>query len=225
MLFWSTPLPRPPLLRRLLAAAGMLTAGLAVMTAPAQADRIRNPTAVFAGLDKITGRIISFEVAIDETVQFGALQITPKVCWSRPPTEQPQTTSFIEVDEVTFANEYRRIFSGWMYAASPGLHGVEHAIYDVWLTECKGGTEIIVEAREEPAAPPAELRRERAPRPERPPVAQDGLRPPAQSLQAPAGQRIDVLPPRGVPVAPTQRPTQRFFPTSPPLDREWGSSR
>ncbi|MBA4333927.1 MAG: DUF2155 domain-containing protein, partial [Methylobacterium sp.] len=72
------------------------------LTGPAAADRIRNPTAVFAGLDKITGRIISFEVAVDETVQFGALQLTPRVCWTRPPTEAPQTTSFTEVDEVTF---------------------------------------------------------------------------------------------------------------------------
>ncbi|HST93558.1 MAG TPA: DUF2155 domain-containing protein, partial [Microvirga sp.] len=41
----------------------------------AHADRIKNPTAVFSGLDKITGRIVSFEVATDETVQFGALQM------------------------------------------------------------------------------------------------------------------------------------------------------
>jgi hypothetical protein len=27
-----------------------------------------------------------------------------------------------------------------MFAASPGLHAVEHPIYDVWLTACKGGT-------------------------------------------------------------------------------------
>ena len=65
----------------------------------AQADRIKNPTAVFSGLDKITGRIVSFEVGIDETVQFGALQMTPRVCFTKPPTETPNTTSFIEVDE------------------------------------------------------------------------------------------------------------------------------
>src|SRR5215831_4811941 len=47
-------------------------------------QRIANPTAVFSGLDKITGRIISFDVAINETVQFGALQVTPRVCYSRP---------------------------------------------------------------------------------------------------------------------------------------------
>ena len=102
-------------------------------------QRITNPTAVFAGLDKITGRIISFDVAINETVQFGALQVTPRVCYSRPPTETPNTDAFVEVDEVTLQGEIKRIFTGWMFAASPGLHAVEHPIYDVWLTDCKGG--------------------------------------------------------------------------------------
>ncbi len=55
------------------------------------ADKYRNPTAIFAGLDKITGRIIAFEVAVNETVQFGALQLTPKVCFTRPVSERPQT--------------------------------------------------------------------------------------------------------------------------------------
>lgn len=175
------------------------------LSGPAQADRIRNPTAVFAGLDKITGRIISFEVAVDETVQFGALQLTPRVCWSRPPTEAPQTTSFTEVDEVTFNNEYRRIFTGWMYASSPGLHAVEHAIYDVWLTDCKGGTELVVDPKE-PEAPPVP----EEPRRPRTAPARDATQPPL----APGG-RIDVQPPQGVPVAPRQAPSQRFFPTNP----------
>jgi hypothetical protein len=188
------------------------------LSGPAAADRIRNPTAVFAGLDKITGRIISFEVAVDETVQFGALQITPRVCWTRPPTEAPQTTSFTEVDEVTFNNEYRRIFTGWMYAASPGLHGVEHAIYDVWLTDCKGGTELVVDPKEPEAPVPEEPRRPRtAP-----------ARDVNQAPNAPApGGRIDVQPPQGVPVAPRQAPSQRFFPTNPagPRDPATGGNR
>jgi hypothetical protein len=140
-------------------------------------QRITNPTAVFAGLDKITGRIISFDVAINETVQFGALQVTPRVCYSRPPTESPQTDSFVEVDEVTLQGEIKRIFTGWMFAASPGLHAVEHPIYDVWLTECKGGKNPAVaeappeaEPAKPPAAkPPAPARRQPAPRGALPP--------------------------------------------------------
>ncbi|MEJ2623522.1 MAG: DUF2155 domain-containing protein [Pseudolabrys sp.] len=104
-------------------------------------QRITNPTAVFDGLDKITGRVTQFKVAINETVQFGALQVTPKACYSRPPTETPQTDAFVDVDEVTLQGKIRRIFTGWMFKSSPGLNAVEHPIYDVWLINCTGGKE------------------------------------------------------------------------------------
>ena len=88
---------------------------------PARADRISNPVAEFEGLDKITGRTTSFDVYINETVQFGALQVTPRVCYSRTDTEAPRTDAFVEVDEITLDRKVRRIFTGWMFAASPGL--------------------------------------------------------------------------------------------------------
>ena len=104
------------------------------------AQRIVHPTAHFSGLDKITGRIINFPVDIGETVQFGALQLTTRACYTRPPTETANTDAFVEVDEVTLQGEVKRIFTGWMFASSPGLHAVEHPIYDLWLTDCRGGT-------------------------------------------------------------------------------------
>jgi len=110
--------------------------------APAASDRITNPVAEFAGIDKITGRIITFDVYIDETVQFGALQVTPRVCYSRPQNEEPKTDSFVEVDEITLDRKIRRIFTGWMFAESPGLNAVEHAVYDVWLKECKQKSDV-----------------------------------------------------------------------------------
>ena len=124
--------------------------------------KIANPTAVFSGLDKITGRIISFDVAINETVRFGALEVTPRACYSRPPTEAPTTDGFIEVDELTLQGEIKRIFTGWMFAASPGLNAVEHPIYDVWLTDCKGAPQPAAEAPAEPPPPaPPQPRRNR----------------------------------------------------------------
>ncbi len=105
-------------------------------------DKITNRVAVFSGIDKITGRIISFDVYVDETVQFGALQVTPRVCYSRPVTEKPKTTSFLEVDEITLDRNIRRIFTGWMFADSPGLNAIEHPVYDIWLTGCKMDSEV-----------------------------------------------------------------------------------
>ncbi|WP_182087070.1 DUF2155 domain-containing protein [Aureimonas sp. ME7] len=110
---------------------------LLLATVSASAARIENPEAVFSGLDKITGRITTFEVRIDETVQFGALQVTPRACFTRSQDESPKTDGFIEVDEITLDREIRRIFTGWMFADSPGLNAVEHPVYDVWLKDCK----------------------------------------------------------------------------------------
>jgi hypothetical protein len=122
--------------------------GIAILTfcgsaEPGRADKLKHTTAVFAGLDKITGRIISFEVAINETVQFGTLQITPRVCYSRPPTEAPRTDGFVEVYDIDANKKFNKIFGGWMFVDSPGLNAVEHPIYDVWLTDCGGGTQLI----------------------------------------------------------------------------------
>ena len=172
---------------------------------PAFADKIKNPTAVFSGLDKITGRIVSFEVAVDETVQFGALQLTPRVCYSRPPTEPAKTTAFLEVDEVTLDNKYRRIFTGWMFASSPGLHAIEHPIYDVWLVDCKGGNDVIAEAKETEDVPAL------AAKPEKPGKRKDSTKT-AQQVNS-AGQ-VDVEAPRGVPVQPKQKPSRKFFPSN-----------
>ncbi|WP_290888301.1 DUF2155 domain-containing protein [Hoeflea sp.] len=110
--------------------------------APALAARIENPVAVFSGIDKITGRITTFDVYVGETVQFGALQVTPRVCYSRDETEPPKTTTFVEVDEITLDRKIRRLFTGWMFADSPGLNAVDHAVYDVWLKECKQQSDV-----------------------------------------------------------------------------------
>ncbi|WP_252924328.1 DUF2155 domain-containing protein [Aliihoeflea sp. 40Bstr573] len=105
-------------------------------------QRVKNPVAEFSGIDKITGRIISFDVYVDETVQFGALQVTPRVCYSSAEGQEPRTDGFVEVDEITLDRKIRRIFSGWMFAESPGLNAVEHAVYDVWLKACKQESEV-----------------------------------------------------------------------------------
>jgi hypothetical protein len=157
-----------------------------VIAPPAQ--KIPNTSAVFSGLDKITGRIISFDVALNETVQFGALQVTPRVCYTRPATEASNTDAFIEVDEITLQGEIKRIFSGWMFAASPGLHAVEHPIYDVWLADCKGPQQPTVAAVEPAPAPPPQ---KQAPRPQQ---ARPKQLPPPGALPPPAAQQLSPQP-------------------------------
>ncbi|MCJ7598422.1 MAG: DUF2155 domain-containing protein, partial [Methyloceanibacter sp.] len=123
--------------RRIWSLSGLGSAILIVASGlganPALADKVENPIAVFAALDKVTGRISHLEIPIGQTVEFGALKVTPRVCNTRPPTEAPHTSSFVEVDEVKLNGEIQRIFTGWMFAESPGLNAVEHPVFDVWL--------------------------------------------------------------------------------------------
>ena len=118
---------------------GLALFGLAV---PVAAQPVANPVATFAGLDKITGRITRFDVYIDETVLFGALEITPRACYNRPPTEAQRVSAFLEVDQRSLTGVSKRIFTGWMFADSPALNAVDHAIYDVWLIACKTSTDV-----------------------------------------------------------------------------------
>jgi hypothetical protein len=145
-----------------------------IITEP-PSQKIVNSAALFSGLDKITGRIINFDVNIGETVQFGALQLTPRACYTRPATETSNTDAFVEVDEVTLQGEVRRIFTGWMFASSPGLHAVEHPIYDIWLTDCKGGAQAAAEKSAEtppPAAPAPRTQRAQPKQQQRQPAQQ-----------------------------------------------------
>jgi hypothetical protein len=107
-----------------------------VFPAPSSAQRIENAVAVFAALDKVTAKISRMEVQLNQTATFGALKLTPRVCYTRAPTEPPKTTTFVEVDEILLDGKEKRIFSGWMFADSPGLNAVEHPVFDVWLTDC-----------------------------------------------------------------------------------------
>ena len=123
--------------------ASMYRLGMAVLAAacllavPARAERLENQVAVFAALDKVTARISKLPVPLNETQQFGSLKVTPRACYSRPPDEQPKTTTFVEVEEVMLDGQQKRLFTGWMFADSPGLNAVEHPVFDVWLTSCE----------------------------------------------------------------------------------------
>ena len=88
------------------------------------------------GLDKITGRPTNITAPIGKPVHFATLTITARFCYSTPPSETPETTAFVQIEDHRPDQPARRVFSGWMYASSPGLNGVEHPLYDVWVISC-----------------------------------------------------------------------------------------
>tara|TARA_Y100000589_G_scaffold318472_1_gene345980 strand:+ start:525 stop:908 length:384 start_codon:yes stop_codon:yes gene_type:complete len=94
-------------------------------------------TVVLQGMDKVTARVWSFEAPTGRTVRFGTLEIVVQKCERTPPEEPPESAAYLDIYEAK-PNEARiELFHGWMFASSPGLSGLEHPVYDVWVLGCK----------------------------------------------------------------------------------------
>jgi len=100
------------------------------------------PAVRLRALDKITARTVSFDVNVGETVKFGDVYIRPQTCKEPPPIEEPESLAFLQIWEKTPENKSKWIFSGWMFASSPGLSAMDHPVYDVWVLDCVDTNDI-----------------------------------------------------------------------------------
>jgi len=92
---------------------------------------------VLRGLDKISGQSVNIFAPVGVAVKFATLTVTARYCYSTPPSETPETTAFIQIDDHRPDAPARRIYSGWMLASSPSLNPLDHPLYDVWVISCK----------------------------------------------------------------------------------------
>ena len=101
---------------------------------------LNSEQALLQTLDKITARIATVEVSLNQPLRFGTLEIELKHCAFRPPEEPPEAAAFLEIRDIGFANDSTQdkiiVFSGWMFASSPAVSSLEHPVYDVTLLAC-----------------------------------------------------------------------------------------
>jgi len=109
---------------------GLLLVGVTLLS-PASAQMV-----TFKTLDKVTAKISRLETEVGRPTVLGPLTITVRTCKTTPPEEPPETSVYLEIDE-SRENKTERLFSGWMFASSPGLNGLEHPVYDLWPESCK----------------------------------------------------------------------------------------
>lgn len=127
--------------------------GIILISVPLQAREMEEyPIVKLQSLDKVTARTMTFEAPVGSTVNFGPLFIKVQTCREAPPVEQPESAAFIQVWENTPEDKAEWIFSGWMFASSPGLSSMDHPIYDVWVLDCLGEVADTEETEEEPVA-------------------------------------------------------------------------
>lgn len=136
---------------RLLAVAGLSV--VAALSASASTMAQKNE-ATLRALDKITGRSTDIVVKVGEPVVYGSLRVDLKTCYQAPPEEVPESAAFLRIastqpvavetmeaavaakDVAPSEGESPILFSGWMYASSPGLNALEHPVYDIWVIRC-----------------------------------------------------------------------------------------
>ncbi|MEL6287029.1 MAG: DUF2155 domain-containing protein [Pseudomonadota bacterium] len=112
-------------------------------TAAANPTWLHKDEAKLRALDKITGRSTDLVIKVGEPVVFGSLTVYLQVCYQTPPEEAPESAAFLRVNSnqpvetEDGVDPEPRIFSGWMFASSPGLSALEHPVYDVWVIECQ----------------------------------------------------------------------------------------
>lgn len=112
-------------------------AAIVLATIGTSAEAAQKPTLLMRGLDKITGRAFDIVAPLDTPVKFATLTITARYCYSTPQSETPETAAFVQIDDTRPEKPVKRIFSGWMYASSPGLNAMQHPLYDVWAIFCR----------------------------------------------------------------------------------------
>lgn len=113
--------------------------GLLLFGQPAFADKwLEAQSARLQTLDKITARISTLEVGLDNPVRFGTLEILVHRCAYRPPEESPEDAAFLTVRDVGHDPSLapKIVFTGWVFSSSPAISGLEHAVYDVTLLKC-----------------------------------------------------------------------------------------
>ena len=125
-------------MKRSFAIAAICSTCAMIGTASSALDYRPAPVAQLQGLDKITARISTFEVPVGQVARFGTLEIRVDACYRTPPEERPESATFLDIGDIRDDGTVPRkdLFSGWMFASSPGLSALEHPVYDVWLKEC-----------------------------------------------------------------------------------------
>ncbi len=139
----------------------VLILGLALAGASEAVSYRKHDKATLRALDKISGRSTDIEVVAGEPVVFGSLSIEMSVCYQTPPDEAPESAAFLTInstqavqvenmtdavsaDEVdTVSEDNPRLFSGWMFASTPGLSALEHPVYDIWVIRCTAQSPVV----------------------------------------------------------------------------------
>jgi len=98
---------------------------------------LKSSQAILIGLDKITAKSSELVVNLNESKQFGPLEIKILKCGKVRVNNKIDSVAYMQVkDSTKNENEKVFIFNGWTFASDPSLTPFDHAIYDLQLLNC-----------------------------------------------------------------------------------------
>ena len=98
---------------------------------------LKSSQAIIIGLDKITAKSSEFVVNLNQSIQFGPLEIKILKCGKVKVNNKIDSVAYMQVKDLTKnENEKVFIFNGWTFASNPSLTPFDHAIYDLQLVNC-----------------------------------------------------------------------------------------
>lgn len=105
-------------------------------------EDVSNRAAVIRALNKVTAKFEDIIIPVGEEAQFGRLLVGTVSCRTSSKESQPDYAALLVISEHKkerygpSSDLPREIFTGWIFASSPSLNGLEHAVYDISLLKC-----------------------------------------------------------------------------------------
>ena len=103
-----------------------------------KSEKVLNSSqAILIGLDKITAKSTEIVISLNESKEFGPLEIKILKCGKVKINNKIDSVAYMQVKDLTKnENEKVFIFNGWTFASDPSLTPFDHAIYDLQLLNC-----------------------------------------------------------------------------------------
>ncbi len=110
-------------------------------------DQIGTPmaerVATLGFLNKRNGLTRDLELRPGQSIRIGRAIVRLRACERTAPWElTPEQGAFVQLlvnerpPNRSGEDQWKRVFSGWLFRESPSLNVVEHPIYDVWVKSC-----------------------------------------------------------------------------------------
>ena len=111
---------------------------LSIFTKLNSNENLEGENTIIKILDKISSKNDTVKLKNKEEVFFKDLSVKSLKCSNSEFDDNPEIKAYIQVKDIKNKNKDNVfVFNGWMFSSSPSIKPFDHAVYDIWLTDCR----------------------------------------------------------------------------------------